>query len=357
MPGTRATSYRLAVVAASLVLALGVVLITAAVACAAPGPPALATGRSARPAASWRLEGRRLTIRLARPLISGRSAQRAQVKIRCGDSAVATSWYGPYTAIYLLADSAERTLRVATGVRTIRARLSRDVARLTNFCALDWGVGPDDFPDRFGYLDADMVVRRGLRRACAAGSREHVLARSERMLVTGMSADHPGGEDVFDAYRACLLPHGPMWPLAGGGSSGGAGGSTITQNNFTIAGDWIAWSTGYSPHGGEPGSEHLQVENLAERTRTHERFDRFPATPDGAPGYASVSSLALAQDGSAAWLYVDSGSTELNARASRGAVRTLDAGPAGTLTNVTISADGTTVNWQHSGLARSTPLP
>jgi hypothetical protein len=350
MPGTRATPCRLAVVAASLALAS--VLTTAAVARAAPGLSALATGRSARPAASWRLEGRRLTIRLARPLAPGRGARRARVAIRCGDSAVDTSWYGPYTGIYLLADSAERTLRVATGVRTVRARLSRDVARVTNFCALDWAVGPD----RFGYLDADMVVRHGPPRDCAAGSREQVLARSEHVLVTGMSVNDPGGMDGFDAYRACLLPHGPMWPLDGGGSSGGAGGSTITQENFTIAGDWIAWSTDYSPHGGEPGSQHIQVENLAERTATHERHDRFPATSDGAPGYASIASLALAHDGSAAWLHIAGDSTQLNARSAGGAVRTLDAGPAGALTGVTISQDGTTVSWQHSGLARSTPL-
>lgn len=331
-------------------LALSLTAGTATAAQAVTEAPPLAVGRAARGGVAFRLEGDRLTVTLRRRLAPRGSSARPSIKLICGmavpgaaDDAV------PALAYTAFAVSARRDLRVAAGVRTIRARLGADVARWATLCGIRWH-------SRAGSATvlAAMTLRRGTPPGCAAPPGAEIAAESERALVleVGLSGDGDGSA----RYPACSKPDGAWSVLDTSSWSKYQYGRYVT---FSAAGSWIGWRVEDVSTGG--GTTTCSVRRLDIAADT--QIEELAVTP---AGYCAWSP-AIGPNGLLAWVAKDKGANPrvalVQAVAPGGAIVTLataDPPPPPTVpvtgeqfTDVAVSADGRTVTWRDRGVLRS----
>lgn len=337
------------IAAAALALLAGVPTVAAAAPAAADpaARPPLATGRSTDGRTAFRLEGRRLTVTLARRLVPQRPAGRVPVNVVCGESGQDDPVTKQTSLDGFFAVRAQRFFRVRAGVRTIRAQLDRDVARWANWCGLRaHGAGGSMF------RDAAMTLRRGTAPGCASVDPRLIVAESDRALVTRVvSAAHPGNS--ASVARVCAKPAG-RWRELGMSSQNQY--RFHEQVYFAASGAWVAWQTAIGGGGGLPTCtiQRLDLAGSGEVESTS-------VAPDGAREGPCATGLALGSDGTVAWVTSTWSEPwppdQLNVLASNGTTVTLDTAPNRTLADPAISADGSTVTWTSAGQPRSAPLP
>ncbi|MDW5598233.1 hypothetical protein VSS74_28000 [Conexibacter stalactiti] len=218
--------------AAGLALLASAALLPATAAEAATkAKPALATGVSRDRAASFRLEGRQLTVRLRRPLLPAGRRSRGYVRFVCGEEAAQEAPTTIDDAILAARGGARPLLRKLAGRRTITLTLNADVAAQANWCGLRVGGV------HARSLVAAMTLKRGTPVRCVAADRDDVLAENERVLVT--QAQRSGAFYTYAVMRGCLKPDG-RWQQLDRGSSDRLIGSRWPVS-FTVAGTWVAW--------------------------------------------------------------------------------------------------------------------
>jgi hypothetical protein len=270
--------------------------------------------------------------------------------LTCGDGVVIEDGYDMLHFV----DGARRTLRVPVGARVVHARLSRDVAPRANWCELS----PDSIDDEQKlYRKVPMHPRRGYRPRCERSRGERVLARSEQLLVT---------QYVFDVdsavERFCLRSRGDFEFLSESLDSGGATGSYVGQGPFAAAGTRVAWGTIHRTHWPEPDSTYRDTAGveLLDLARGYQRAPTsFAAMLGPLAGAASpdVSDVAVAPDGTLAWLAGGGGGRQLNARLPGRQPFTVTAITTDVeLSDLEIAPDRATVTWREDGVERSAPL-
>lgn len=301
---------------------------------------ALAIGTSRDPRASFRLEGRDLTVVLDRRLTPRGFRGRPSVRVVCGDS-VKDPATGDAFPGSVLAAAAERSLHVAPGVRGIRARLDANVAARANWCGMRWRSRAGNH-----FLSAVMTLRRGTPPGCAPTAREQVLADTEALIVTQVNARGAS------AMRACARPNGAWQPVADGDTDD-YGGNYLHLD--ATAGTRIAVRR-VSTH----KAAHYDVSlTLIDVRRAAAHAIDVPIRPAGAEtGWWGVKRVALDANGRIAWIASSYGvPDEVNARTVDGRTVTLAVGPYDTLTDLAISADGDAVTWREGGVERSASMP
>lgn len=340
-------------VGAGRMFAAGLALLTSAALLPAAGAdaatktkPALATGVDREAKVSFRLEGRRLTVRARAGVALGSSRGRSELLVRCGESVAAPS----DTSAATLAVQGGRRVHLTTRRTTLTVALSRDIAARANWCELR------DLTQPRTVSSAEMRVRRGTRPGCSPAGRERVVYRAGRALVTQLTVV-TADETTSEYYRFCSRATETLEPLGRAGSSY-SGSARIT--GFSTTGRWLAWVERY-------------YDKYFKNTLTIMRLDL-----DGVPqpkvitdlwqlsphlGY-SWGPLLVTDQGSVVWALTSSGvappvpeSATLYISDDSGAPRELDrAEPAAALTDVALSPDGRTVTWRNGGVPRSAPL-
>ena len=321
----------------------------------------------------WRLEGRQLTVVLAKPLGSILAFRRRRVTLtaQCGEDTVAVgpSTAGPYPWAAVTGGRAT----AGPSARILRVSLAADLAGRTNLCRIL--IAALTSPAIVAELRAPMGVRRGRVVGCRPGPLEHVVLASAQILVTVAHAADPVTQ--IAGYRACLLPGGRLRPIDAAVDEGGGGGLATTAEQFTATGTWLAWVDGSLPHS-DLGSERAWSMRLVDMTVGR------PATIDGGPG--KVTGVAVGPSGTVAWVdepnpitvspsTATAGPTftypaaELRAKRPGAATVVLDQTAPVTcpdaclvdtgveLANVVVSDDGRGITWSHAGLQRSAVLP
>ncbi|ADB54154.1 hypothetical protein [Conexibacter woesei] len=329
--------------AATVLTLLAVAPSGAVAAPAQDGRSALATGRSQDGRASFRLEGRRLTVTLARRLERKGFAGRPSATLVCGETVpVGSAARLPRTFDTVVA---RRILRVHPGVRTVRALLDRDIARWANWCKLRWHSAARQLS-----LEAEMTLRSGTPPGCSPADPRLVMVENDRVLV--MSATRRTEWTSAAIYRACDKSSATWHELADAYQDRYAG---WVQELFVVSGAWVAWRT-------DDASSYA-----GKRTCTIQRKDldggpaqSIPMTQDDASDTCATA-LALGSNGAVAWVVATWGQPSppdrLNVLASSGTIVTLDTAPARTLTDIAISPDGGTVTWMNGGQPRSARVP
>ncbi|HST41572.1 MAG TPA: hypothetical protein VLK58_18790 [Conexibacter sp.] len=326
---------------------LALVLLPAAGAEAAakkPPKPALATGNSRDGAASFRLEGRTLTVTARAGLVPGSAQSRLRLLVRCGESVTAAE----ETSAATLAVQGGRQVAATPRRTVLRATLSRDVAARANWCELRDAAAAKP---RFA---ATMRLRRGRAPGCVPAGREKVVFREGIALVTGLSAEIDG--EAVQYFRSCLRSRGTLLPLTEAAPSFGGSASIGT---FASADSWLAWvevrrskddHVAISTHvldlaaGGKPAL----VGGSSMRTAYPPRVGQLLVSGSGVPIWTLVGRYDDPARPEWATLYAGDGDSE---------ARELErVEPASALTDVALSADGTTVTWRNGGVQRSAPL-
>jgi hypothetical protein len=346
------------------------------------GTSDLTLGAPGRRPAGWRLEGRRLTVRLPQPLVpthppaaSGRLTT-VRLTVRCGENTVPLNMFegAPYPWAAVTGASAT----AAPSARLVRVVFPDDLAGRTNLCSIvitgPVSAAPPFVPRFVQEIRAAMRVRRGRIRGCQPGPLERLVLESPRVRVT-VAHSSDGGSTV-DGFRACLRPHGIPRPIDRAGDEGGAGGVGTSAEQFAAAGNWLAWVDGYLPHSDLRGERSWTI-------RLVDMTDGRPQSIDTGPG--TVTAVAVGATGTVTWVEQPNPTTtattpyasatvtypaaELLAQRPGGSAvvldRTepvtcpigchLDTGAA--LTNLVVSGDGRTVTWTHAGAARTATLP
>lgn len=304
--------------------------------------PALATGASAYNRAQWRLDGSLLTVRLRRPLMPAGEHSIGHVRLACGDEVTVADGALPRALDdAILGAQGRARLRLArlSGRRTLRMRLTADVAAQTNWCGLR--VGGAHALD----LTARMTLRRGTPVRCRAAGPDSVVAENDRVLVT--SASRWGRDYYHSVFRGCLKPAG-LWQTLDRGILDRVGGD-VWPRDFALAGTWVAWKQDAS----DPHWCALSRRDLASggtQPVVPEPADRIEGT--------CVTTFGLNAAGTLGWIERSGPGTErLNAQRVGGTTITLDTGPAGTLANPAIAEGNTTVTWTRAGQPQTATLP
>jgi hypothetical protein len=311
-----------------------------------PPKPVLATGVSRDGAASFRLEGRTLTVTAREGLAPGSVQRRLRLLVRCGESVTAAE----ETSAATLAVQGGRQVAATPRGTVLRVTLSRDVAARTNWCELR------DLADRDLRRTATMRLRRGRAPGCVPAGREKVVFREGIALVTGLSAEIDG--ESYQYLRVCMRARDVLEPLAAV--------SSRTADNATIGGmvsrgGWLA-STSSSRNRYDHAVVSISVLDVTSRGPVRPvRVGGFSGTTPYVP---NVPQLLVTDSGTAVWTLVqrhdDPARPEwatLHAGDGDSDARELDrVEPAALLTDVALSADGRTVTWRNGGVPRSAPL-
>lgn len=339
-----------AIALAALALGAGVPAVAAA-ATAADAGPALVTGRSRDGRVSFRLEGRRLTVRFTGGGLSLPGARsRFAAVVSCGEWA--DEGRPPEAYEYrFFAVRVTRHVRVTRGVRALRVQFGRDVARWVNHCRLSWWDR-----DRASARAARMTLRRGAAPGCVPADPRSIVAASAEVVVTAVWWDD-GSTGSGTLHRACLTSSAVQRPLASAignqyyGSSNGL---------FVVAGTWVAWFHAAGElYGSSPPVASVGRVDVGAGGPIESVLLQQPVPETGA--WAAAAALAVGPGGTAAWVERTRGGQlppdRLVVWPSDGTSAVLAAAPSGTLTDPAFSADGRTLTWREGGQPRSAPMP
>lgn len=336
---------------AGMLLGLAAVAVAAPAATAAPKAKpvsaAVAVGRSGD-GTTWRLEGRRLTVRLG----AWSAETRRRVDVRCGEALVTAPERTEARRSFVA--SARREVVVGRFTQALRMTLPRDVASRATWCGL---VGPP----AAGESDLPWATMRGVRgavRGCPLSANEQVARREGRLRIARSEA--AVGTDTLVAYRVCLSPQGRYLPLL---SDTVGAGEPERAVRALLSGGWLAWTVSFTSARGEPrGSMTYRV-----RVGTWAVVGRLAS-----PGEAE----ALASDGTVASLDGETyrevpvpGTVVVTERrrlyvarpGAREATLIASASAPGEgarpIADIRLSADGRTVTWRENGAERSAQMP
>lgn len=339
---------------AGMLLGLAAAVVAAPAATAAPKPtagrPALAVGRSAD-GTTWRLEGRRLTVRLRGKAIVER---REQVRVRCGEG-LFTSPVDAALWTKLFASSWERRVVLRRTSRALTVRLPRDVAASATYC----GIEPiESYAEIEPLRWAAMTVRRGARPGCRPAAAEQVIFSDATVQVTHASASEEMTDS--DTYRVCTGSKGSLRPLAAMNSGGGGGGYSLGVSAVEHAGGRLAWLVTVGSHGAASPAVMLQRFDLANLGRGA----AYVSAPETGGMSVTGRDLRLASNGAAVWADratrpAENGGVHVTERllaAPAGAARAevlATASGERAIADIALSPDGRTVTWRENGVERS----
>jgi hypothetical protein len=316
-----------------------------------PANVAIAVGRS-EDGTTWRLEGRRLTVRLG----AWSAETRRRVEARCGEELV--PWHretGAVRSSFVV--SAGRAVVVGRFTKVLRMTLPRDVAGRATWCGLVGipGAHETELPA------ATMRGVRGAVRGCRRSANERIVARGGRVRIARSAV--AAGSGTIVAYRVCLSPHGRYLPLLGETVAAGERKIGLAGFGLRISGSWLAWELPFRSARGEPRGTRTYRARVGEWAVMSEQ---------AAPGWLE----ALAADGTVVSL---DGETYRDVREPGTVVvterrRLYVAGPgarratliasasalgdgARPIGGIRLSADGRTVTWTENGETRSAPVP
>jgi hypothetical protein len=251
------------------------------------------------------------------------------------------------------AASARRELRIGAGVRTVRARLDRDLAVWSTLCGIRWHSRAGT-----GVALARMTLRRGVSQGCAPPPGASVERASDQGLVLKVSLNSI--VDGVGVRVACLKPRG-IWRRLDTSSWSKYGDGRFLQ--VAIGGSWVGWTRQEIAQQSHDSTCSIWRIDLVAGGAPQQ----FAAAPAGGPGNFCGEQPVIAADGRMAWIALDWPNAvarqpdRVVALTSDGTVVTLDtalgAEQHATLTDLAISADGSTVTWRNRGLERTAVLP